>query len=64
MVFKAERSLGKGLAVFIVHHIKENVTFLFPAMDIMQNTHGHECTSHLILNTPRNWLYTDEIYST
>jgi len=49
MVFKAESSLGKGLAVFIVHHIKENVTFLFPAVDITRDTHGHECTSHLIL---------------
>jgi len=49
MVFKVESSLGKGLEVIIVHHIKENVTFLFPAVDIMQNTHGHKCTSHLIL---------------
>jgi len=49
MVFKAESSLGKGLVVFIAHHIKENVTLLFPAVDIMQNTHGHECTLHLIL---------------
>jgi hypothetical protein len=76
MVFKVESSLGKGLVVFIVHHIKENVTFLFPAVDIMQNTHGHECTSHLIkllpvaqrtyniICPPCNWQYTDEIYST
>jgi hypothetical protein len=49
MVFKAESSLGRGLVVFIIHHIKENVTFLFPAVDIMQNTHGHERTSHSIL---------------
>jgi len=63
MVFKAESSLGKGLAVFIVHRIKENVTFLFPAVDIMRNTLGHECTSHLILYPPYNWQYTDKIYS-
>jgi hypothetical protein len=49
MVFKVESSMGKGLVIFIVHHIKENVTVLFPAVDKMQNTHGHECTSHLIL---------------
>jgi hypothetical protein len=76
MVFKAESSLGKGLVVFIVHHIKENVTFLLPAVDIMQNSHGHKCTSHLIkllpiaqrtyniICPPCNWQYTDEIYST
>jgi hypothetical protein len=61
MVFKAESSLGKGLVVIIVHHIKENVTFLFPAVDIMQNTHGHKFN---IICPPCNWQYTDEIYCT